>query len=720
MLGIFQFNQGTERLITELSQDYGTYLVGIKVTLMLFNDIPSGSSIQLNINNTYQGSIYNEGSSIKYHKLKLAQKEVLKNYQNYNSCHAYYLYMFVDIPSYPFTLGIVGNYGDASASWAYEQIYVSSGYCPQFCESCELPFICQTCKPSYYKYKDGQCSRCLNPHQKINGSYCQEFDDETPYSKYLIQEYKDFTNDPSQFSQYTIISQNGKNLMKGSDILYSVYNNKRIFGGQLIWAQIKFSRVHQIPQPHHGITIGFYILFGPSFPATSQFIYTIGSNDPVIIKKGSSQIQKIQESIKHSEQSLIMQWECFGSQNEPQQTYCGFYDYYIAVHYCKPYCLQCTNQNDCNQWDPDYNPNIVKFSQAECNNNQYFDQKSLQCYSCPASCLTCSSQYYCLTCQDSFIKSKLGCICKKDQYEQSNYCFDCPIECEQCSSFLWCTECSSSLNRIYSNGYCICKVGYTSYEPDPFCYKCSTLNCHICDKVDGFECFSCKNGYHLIGNKCISICGDGIVANDEQCDDGNLVKGDGCHFCLYDCEYSCSFCVKGKCLKCQDGYILIQSKCYSICGLNQVFNQGQCQNIINSLLIKSLKSYQITNFLEPKIKIQIQDEVLSIQQNKSKIFYITQSISHITFKINFQCSLNKNLLSYFLHCYEQDIKKTYKFQHNCSNSTDLQIQYQIRFEKKLFKQEQLVISVTQTDVQVDQVVFNQSYQFLNIIKIELN
>ncbi|CAD8078497.1 unnamed protein product [Paramecium sonneborni] len=580
IIGLFKFNQGLERLINEINSDYGTYLIGIKVEILIFDDIPKGGSISLKINNTYKGSIYNDGTSLKFHKLKLISIELLASYQQYTKSMAYFLQMFVDIPQYHFTLSIVGNYGDSFYSWAYEQLYITSGYCPINCELCELPFQCKICKSSFYNYRDGQCTVCSKPYQKLKGSYCQDVDDETPYSKYLVQEYKDLTNDPSQFSQYSIVSQNGINFMKGSDILYSIFNNIRIFGGQLVWSQVKFLRVHQIFEPHHSITIVFYIVFGPSFPQTSQFIYTIEQNDPVIKKKGSSQITKIYEKIQHSESSLIMQWECQGSQNEPYQAYCGFYNYYIAVHYCKPYCSKCNNQDDCIQWNPNYDPNIVKFSQAECNNNQYFDQRSLQCYSCPEQCLTCLSQFYCLTCQESFIQSKLGCICKTNQYEQSNYCYDCPIECEQCSSSKWCTECSLNLNRIQSNGNCVCINGYTSYQLDPFCYKCSTLHCHICDKVNGLECYSCQNGYRLIENNCFSICGDGIITEDEQCDDGNLINEDGCHSCLYNCQHSCQFCINGICVECYDGYILISSKCYSICGLDQTFNKGKCQTSI--------------------------------------------------------------------------------------------------------------------------------------------
>lgn len=32
----------------------------------------------------------------------------------------------------------------------------------------------------------------------------------------------------------------------------------------------------------------------------------------------------------------------------------------------------------------------------------------------------------------------------------------------------------------------------------------------------------------MINGRCISICGDGIITVDEDCDDSNSIKYDGC------------------------------------------------------------------------------------------------------------------------------------------------------------------------------------------------
>ncbi len=58
---------------------------------------------------------------------------------------------------------------------------------------------------------------------------------------------------------------------------------------------------------------------------------------------------------------------------------------------------------------------------------------------------------------------------------------------------------------------------------------------------------------------CETVCGDGLKAGREQCDDGNTVSGDGCSNCLIDQGWSC----QGQ-----------PSKCTSnTCG-NKVWDQG--------------------------------------------------------------------------------------------------------------------------------------------------
>lgn len=55
---------------------------------------------------------------------------------------------------------------------------------------------------------------------------------------------------------------------------------------------------------------------------------------------------------------------------------------------------------------------------------------------------------------------------------------------------------------------------------DTNCIACVT-NLSVCD--------NCASGYTVAADfTCVTVCGDGIVAGTEQCDDANALYGDGC------------------------------------------------------------------------------------------------------------------------------------------------------------------------------------------------
>jgi len=65
-------------------------------------------------------------------------------------------------------------------------------------------------------------------------------------------------------------------------------------------------------------------------------------------------------------------------------------------------------------------------------------------------------------------------------------------------------------------------------------------------------------GFTLDGasNKCVSICGDGLVTEFEECDDGNQKAFDGCFNCKIECQDDCIECRLGKCFRCKTGFML--------------------------------------------------------------------------------------------------------------------------------------------------------------------
>ncbi|CAD8138090.1 unnamed protein product [Paramecium pentaurelia] len=79
--------------------------------------------------------------------------------------------------------------------------------------------------------------------------------------------------------------------------------------------------------------------------------------------------------------------------------------------------------------------------------------------------------------------------------------------------------------------------------------------------------------------QCSQFCGDQIVQQTEECDDGNSIPFDGCHNCQYECVDGCSNCVKGICLNCYEEweYKITTKNCKWI-------SLEQSQNVIQSCI----------------------------------------------------------------------------------------------------------------------------------------
>ncbi|CAD8077900.1 unnamed protein product [Paramecium sonneborni] len=623
LYGIFKFNSGIYRFFNQLSTySFSTYLIGLKISILLFYDIPLNCGIQFKINDVYSGSIYRNASGIQTHKLKIFQTQLYDSYLNYSLRKSYDLITYLNIPKSQIVFSAIGNYTDDTAGWGMVSIEFTSGYCPQYCNLCEVSFKCKTCQNGYYMYRDGSCiSNCSSSYQKLIDLYCYDYDDETPYSQYLIQEYTNLATDPDQYQQYTLIFQEGSNFLKGLDIYYSYWQEYRVFGGPFVWAQAKFQRIHEIIDPHHSITIGFYIIYGPQFPSDGGFIYTIQNNTPVTksssayhsLYSDGSKDDKIYERIVHNTNNLIISWECFGKNNEPVYAYCGFYNYYIAVHYCQPYCLSCQDQNKCTLWNSSYDSKIVRFSQEECLNTQYFDRDSFQCLQCLLPCLTCKSKIDCLTCVSTYTKTKLGCICKINQYEDKNQCFNCPNECNQCLSQTYCIECLISNNRKLINGQCNCIDGYYSIISNPQCQLCDqfcktcfgpTFNdCLTCSYYDDAlrtcsQCHqSCLTCYKNTINSCLTCnptlnrilkglvceCAPGYYDLNNICANCPINEDKTLNQCYKYCNNNQSIWYSIICNSCDPGFQLISGECQPICGDLQIKGYEQCDN--NSNLI---------------------------------------------------------------------------------------------------------------------------------------
>jgi len=68
--------------------------------------------------------------------------------------------------------------------------------------------------------------------------------------------------------------------------------------------------------------------------------------------------------------------------------------------------------------------------------------------------------------------------------------------------------------------------------------------CRTCHGADMYDCMSCYNLYfvlHWPGHRCIEKCGDGYNMGYYECDDANILAGDGCDsWCKVERGYKCS------------------------------------------------------------------------------------------------------------------------------------------------------------------------------------
>ena len=177
-----------------------------------------------------------------------------------------------------------------------------------------------------------------------------------------------------------------------------------------------------------------------------------------------------------------------------------------------------------------------------------------KCLTCPANCVTCASSTQCYTCDTHFFLDIGG----------SNLCVECDNSCRTCfgPAATNCVLCPPGLTFQVSSSSCINLVCLSSEyanfaigecQPcDTTCETCSgTLetNCLTCPVQTALSvshrCLDCipPNGLVLnADDSCTDICGDGRrVKLVTQCDDGNLIDGDGCSSkCEVEAGWMCS------------------------------------------------------------------------------------------------------------------------------------------------------------------------------------
>ncbi|CAD8115591.1 unnamed protein product [Paramecium sonneborni] len=203
------------------------------------------------------------------------------------------------------------------------------------------------------------------------------------------------------------------------------------------------------------------------------------------------------------------------------------------------------------------------------------------CFSCQFSCIEgCEicEKGQCLLCRQGWIFQREISYCQrvdttvpsiqskfKENLFEGEILNGCQHECKICIQSV-CYQCQLEHTLIFGQCYILAEITWE---------ECNS-NCLVCR--NGL-CFKCQQNYQIFDNKCVGICGDQIVQDNEDCDDGNNIELDGCFNCLYSCPRDCNYCEKGICQDlCQKGYYFNNNSCATICGDSIIAGTEQCED----------------------------------------------------------------------------------------------------------------------------------------------
>ncbi|CAD8103068.1 unnamed protein product [Paramecium primaurelia] len=269
-------------------------------------------------------------------------------------------------------------------------------------------------------------------------------------------------------------------------------------------------------------------------------------------------------------------------------------------------CILCQNDFFLNQFNSKCEQ--ICFDQI----NSYYelcDEYQLQPFcnrcqiKCNDHCLNCN-QGICQLCENDFILENNYCIkiekvnlCQP-QCQCQNICGNqialytleecvCDLYCEKCQDGI-CYQCNNYFKLL--NNQCISTCGDLIVQENEDCDDGNNIEfdgCFYCQYSCPIECIKCEQGicqdkclpgFYLINNICSTICGDSIIAGNEQCEDNNIQEFDGCYLCQFQCPLNCEECINGICFNCNFGFKLIENKCNNVCGDGIMSNQEQCDD----------------------------------------------------------------------------------------------------------------------------------------------
>ncbi|CAD8151512.1 unnamed protein product [Paramecium pentaurelia] len=358
---------------------------------------------------------------------------------------------------------------------------------------------------------------------------------------------------------------------------------------------------------------------------------------------------------------------------------------------CQSYYYLQSNMKECNPICGD--GVIVKNEICDDQNNFQFDF----CYKCQQSCqLECKqcNQSQCYDCIDgwSLINNNCYQICgdgmqafnTQEQCDDGNYepydgCYECKYECDQncfyCSDYNICMICNQYF-KLIDNTYCvpICGDGIIVQGLEDCedlndiqydgCYQC-IYQCEInCTKCNQGICQECIEGFELTLQGCQRIinyyqdesdiddefikvqkqCGDGLISNDEQCDDWNYLNNDGCsNNCIIEFGWVCNDEEPSKCYQITNILLSYLNQTYQhqyvkLSFSNLVKLKEPSKDITESLicLIDNLEQNEYNITIYPVIDFDDVQFVAAMFDIKIKIFQPMQTQPNLTVTFNTQ------------------------------------------------------------------------------------
>ncbi|CAD8087586.1 unnamed protein product [Paramecium primaurelia] len=658
-IGKFQFSEG---MIYQMSLENVAKFLRIRMTFYFF-DFQDQSKIEILYNGQQQSRIIKDSSNFQFENLIPIFQENGNCIDSYTLIRIEMIFQLYDTKP---VLTIQGQLQFDYESWGLRNITVDTGFCQENCLVCSDFSKCSQCITGYKLYKNMCVQTC-----PVYSTNCVDYEDLIPYSRYLVKGFYDLNmtiDDIDTF--YDDATDSSKNYATGQK--FSFLNKKIVLGGILVWNDGSYKKTWTISDPHYAVTVYFNITYGDEY--SGQFTYKIGSSSdtfqgPFNYPGGGSNLvgRTFKEKTVFFNQSLpnfqnnnlYIEFKCDVGTANITKEFCAISEYFIVVHYCRPFCSSCTSLNVCTG------------TTSNCGVTQYlYFNSTTETYSCKdcnqPGCSTCTSAEICTQCLNTQFYLQNGiCLCKPFTFYQVNTCVQCNKYCENCygNSKYNCLTCVEDYHRAISKNQCLCQPGYYddginlpclpicgdqivvdqedcddgNYNPFDGCHNCKFACNFACDICFNGRCYACKSGYELYSgdcrsicqNKsltllqqcnentrncvncqyecsincidchfgiclqcnenagwyaqmdgtCNSICGDGIIVNlTERCDDGNSIPFDGCNFCEFQCDTYCLTCIKSECLSCQNGYQLIENRCFAKCQDQILVYPEQCED----------------------------------------------------------------------------------------------------------------------------------------------